>query len=165
MKKFTAILLTLIMSLTFTSTCFAESYYMWESTSGNAQTEVLAHVYSTYTIIIPATINLNENDNCSISISDNNLEEGYQINVYCTNMQDGCIQMHHCQDSDITTYCEILTLDGQHFADNTPIATFTQQELSYGNNIRNFLLALRNEPVKAGDYTGIVEYYFDCSPM
>ena len=165
MRKNIAIILTLIMSLAFTSICFAESYYMLETPCGNAQTEVFAHRYSTYTIIIPATINISENNNCALEIGDCNLEDGYQINVFCTNMQDGCIELHHCQNSNITSYCYIQSLDGQPFEPNTPIVTFTQEEVDSGDNIHNFQLVLRNEIVKAGDYTGIVEYFFDCSPM
>jgi len=166
MKKFIALLLSLTMLLSLTLTSHAEEYVV-EDMVGYGQTEVLAHIYSRYTITIPATIDLRESTQGTISISGASLEEGYQVDVFCSNIDSNCngIIMYNVNNNSQTTTCAIKDENGFYMDSNTPIATFTQADITSYNTIRSFQLELSSFDTVAGDYTGIIEYRFDCSPM
>lgn len=82
MKKMLSTILAIVMVLSLSTTAFAydESTY-----SGDGQTELTASAYSTYTVTIPASINLT-NSQGDISITDANIADGYEIEIVATNL-------------------------------------------------------------------------------
>ena len=60
MKKILALCLSIVMLLSLSTTVFAAEY--WDESAGNGQTEIKAHIYSSYTITIPATIDLSNGE-------------------------------------------------------------------------------------------------------
>lgn len=166
MKRTITLFLSLIMLLSLTMTSYAEEYVV-ESMQGYGQTEILAHIYSRYTITIPATINLSETNQGTIAISGASLEEGYQVKVFCTNINSDCngIILYNVNDNSKTIPCAILDENGLYMNSSTPLATFTLDDITSYDTIRNFQLELMSFDAVAGDYMGIAEYSFDCSPM
>ena len=53
MKKILALCLSVVMLLSLSTTAFAAE--MWDESAGSGETEVYAHIYSSYFISIPAT--------------------------------------------------------------------------------------------------------------
>lgn len=166
MKKIIALLLSLVMLLSLTITSSAEEY-MVESMEGWGQTEILAHIYSTYTITIPATIDLRESNQSTITISNAVLEDGYEVNVYCTNIDDSIngIIMYNVSNNPNTASCAILDENGIRMTAKTPLATFNQTDITSHTTTRNFQLELITNDAVAGDYTGIADFHFECTPI
>ena len=96
MKKILVLCLTLVLLANCATTVFA----MESPCSGSGESEVTAHLYSTYSISIPATIDANMGT-AEVTVSQANLEEGYAINVYISNLNEkGGITLTHTNGTD-----------------------------------------------------------------
>lgn len=56
MKKIIALCMSIVMLLSLSTTAFAAEY--WDESAGSGESQVYAHIYSSYSISIPATIDL-----------------------------------------------------------------------------------------------------------
>ena len=165
MKKIIAILLSLTMLSSFT-TSFAEEYWVESDNVGTGQSEVYDHVYSSYCVVIPATIDLRTGETGNIKLESANIENGYNVRIRCSNIEDGAIKLYHTEDNETYIMCEILNAAWENIPDTeTPIATFTQDEYDSGNNSKDFIIQSMGGTGKPGDYSGTVQYSFDCVPV
>ena len=58
----------------------------------NGSSDVDYHVYSTYTVTIPAVINRDTGYTGNVDVTMDNIEEGYHVNAYISNLDDdACI--------------------------------------------------------------------------
>lgn len=164
MKKILALCLSIVMLLSFSTTAFAAEY--WDESAGSGETEVYAHIYSSYSISIPATIDLRNGEQGEITLTDANIEEGYEVNVYCTNIFENGIRLYHTVDSNIGITCVITNVENTiQYNSETPLATFVQNDFANGAITKYFGLHLMDNISKAGDYVGVMEYSFECSPI
>lgn len=164
MKKILALCLSVVMLLSLSTTAFAAE--IWDESAGSGETEVYAHIYSSYFISIPATIDLRNGEQGEITLTDANIEEGYEVNVYCTNIFENGIRLYHTVDSNIGITCVLTDVDNTiQYTSETPLATFVQDDFSQGAITKYFGLHLMDDLSKAGDYVGVMEYSFECSPI
>lgn len=164
MKKIIAICLSIVMLLSFSTTAFATEY--WDESAGSGETEVYAHIYSSYSISIPATIDLRNGEQGAVTLTYANIEDGYEVNVYCTNFSENGIKLYHVDDAGISIDCIISDTEFSYNYDcNTPLATFVQSDFSNGEITKYFGMQIMNDISKAGDYVGVMEYSFECSPI
>lgn len=163
MKKILALCLSIVMLLSLSTTVFAAEY--WDESAGNGQTEIKAHIYSSYTITIPATIDLSNGEQGEVKLSNPNLEPGYQINVYCTNLVDSAVRLEKVGASGEGINCYLSRSDGYAVSNDDPLlVSFRQEDITNMDNYKYFSIT-HDEWGMAGDYTGIMEYTFCCEPI
>ncbi len=163
MKKFFAATLTLILLISSSTTAFAAD--LGDEYAGSGETEIYAHLYSSYQISIPATIDLRNGEQGAVTISSANLESGYVVNVYCTNLTDGGIRLYNASNSLNSIICSIVDIyNNCNIADaTTPIVTFSASEISEESLTKYFGLEIMDTWGAAGDYTGTMQYSFSCT--
>ena len=162
MRKILALCLSLVMLATCTTTAFAYE----DSCAGSGETEILAHLYSTYSISIPATIDLTAGMTGEVTIIDANIEYGYKVDVYVTNLnQFGAVTLTHTSDSTSMIDCMLTNIEQNLCATSeVPLVTFFDSELTaFGTATKYFGLDVAPFGL-AGQYTGTMTYSFSCSP-
>ena len=86
------LLLSLTLLASLSTTAFAAEY--WDESAGSGKSEVYAHLYSSYTVTIPATIDLRNGEMGAVTVSDANIESGYSVKVYTINKNIVVILSH-----------------------------------------------------------------------
>ena len=164
MKKILALCLSIVMLLSVSTTAFAAEY--WDESAGSGETEVYAHIYSSYSISIPATIDLRNGEQGAVTLTEANIESGYEVNVYCTNIEDGGIRLHHVDNENNGITVVLMTEDKLYnYTADTPIASFVQSEITSESLTKYFAMEIMDKWNTAGDYVGVMEYSFECSPI
>lgn len=164
MKRLIALLLSLTLLASFSTTAFAAEY--WDESAGSGESEVYAHLYSSYTVTIPATIDLRNGEMGAVTVSDANIESGYSVKVYCTNIAENGIRLYHTEDENISITCTLIDLNNNcNYTGETPLATFTQSEFTDATLTKYFGLEIMDRWSRAGDYVGTMQYSFECSPI
>lgn len=164
MKKIFALYLSIIMLLSLSTTAFAAEY--WDESAGNGESEVYAHIYSSYSISIPATIDLSNGEQGAVTLSDANIEEGYAVNVYCTNIYENGIRLQHVKDATSSVVCVITDTDNRiQYTSEMPLVTFVQSDFENGEITKYFGMHLMDNIGKAGEYVGTMQYSFECAPI
>lgn len=160
MKK----LLTLCLTLVLLANCATTAFALESPCSGSGESVVTAHLYSTYTISIPATIDANMGT-AEVTVSQANLEDGYAINVYISNLNEkGGITLTHTNGTDEILCMFQNTELNCAVGGNVPLVSFGAGSF-YGTDTaaKTFGMELY-ELSKPGDYSGTMTYYFSCDP-
>lgn len=159
MKKIFALLFSAAMLATMSITAFAAET---DGSAGSGQSEVLAHVYSSYNITIPATIDLRNGNESYVEISNANIEDGYTVKVFCSNTDVNGIRLYHDTKENTSITCSIFNSNGEMCDATTPMAVFTSSDISEGTGAKNITLEPETTGVP-GNYSGTLEYTFSCS--
>lgn len=158
MKKVIAIIMSLILILSVSVTAFAE-----DLSAGNGESEIKAHVYSQYTISIPAVIDLRNGDIGQVTIDNAMIEDGYAVKVF-VNVEDfGGIRLVHTNGTD-SIHCNFSNTENGMVANSeNPLVTFVNGDLQQGTATKYFNVQAENYGTP-GDYTGTMQYSFECQP-
>lgn len=164
MKKIFALCLSFVMLLSLSTTAFAAE--PWDESAGGGETTITGHIYSRYEISIPATIALEyEYTQCPVTISQCNIENGYAVNVYCTNLENGAVRLE-LERANESIYCHITNADGYGLTgDNTLLASFQQSDITNGDSTTKYFTMSYDKMGLPGDYSGIMQYSFCCEPI
>lgn len=164
MKKILALCLSIIILLSLSTTAFAAEY--WDESAGSGETTITGHIYSSYQITIPATISLDyEFTQCPVTISQSNIENGYAVNVYVTNLENGAIRLE-LDNANESIYCHLTNEDGYGLTgDNTLLVSFQQSDITNGDSTTKYFTLTYDKMGLPGDYSGVMQYSFDCSPI
>ncbi len=162
MKKLLALCLTIILLANCAITAFAYE----DSCAGSGETEILAHLYSTYSISIPATIDLTTGTTGEVTIIDANIESGYKVDVFATNLnQSGAVSLTHITDSTSKIDCILTNIELNMCASSeVPLVTFYDTEFTTYSTATKYFELLVAPFGLAGQYTGTMTYSFSCSP-
>ena len=166
MKKILALCLSFAMLFSLSTTAFAAE--AWDESAGSGETTITGHIYSSYTITIPATIQLNyEHTECAVTLSQANIEYGYVVNVYCTNLtNDNTIRLEHTSIIGEGINCYLTNSSGYAISVNNPlIASFQQSDITDGNGTTAYFSITYDKIGMPGDYSGIMQYSFCCEPL
>ena len=163
MKRIVTLWLSMVILMALCMTAFATEF--WDESAGSGTSQIYGHIYSSYTITIPATIDLRNGEQGSVTIENGNIESGYAVNVYCTNIGENGIKLNHVEKN-TSVECALMSADGvTRFDSNTPFASFTNDDISAQNTTKYFRLQITDRWMSAGDYTGVMEYSFRCEPI
>lgn len=166
MKKILALCLSFVMLLSLSTTAFAAE--QWDESAGNGEATITGHIYSRYEISIPATITLEyEYTQCPVTISQCNIENGYAVNVYCTNItNDNTIRLEHVSISGEGINCYLTNSSGYAVGvDNPLLASFQQSDITNGDSVTKYFTMSYDKWGMPGDYSGIMQYSFCCEPV
>lgn len=160
MKK----IISMIIALAFIASISVTAFAAEDMYAGNGETQIQAHVYSRYSISIPATIDLRNGDMGEVTISDADIEDDYSVKVFLTNATSpNGITLTHTNGMS-TIECSIINIEENTIAnENIPIVSFTNSDIEQGTGIKYFSLQPENYG-KAGDYNGTMQYRFECLP-
>ena len=144
--------------LSLSVTAFAE-----DLSAGNGESEIKAHVYSHYTISIPAVIDLRNGDIGQVTIENAMIEDGYAVKVF-VNVEDfGGIRLVHTNGTD-SIHCNFSNTENGMVANSeNPLVTFVNGDLQQGTATKYFNVQAENYGTP-GDYTGTMQYSFECQP-
>lgn len=164
MKRIIAIVLSLVMVSAFSTTAFAAE--MWDESAGEGETTITGHIYSSYQISIPATVTLDYyNTQCPVTLTQANIENGYAINVYCTNLTDSAIRLQHMSIPEEGIHCHLTRDDGYGVTNDNPLlVSFTQSDITDSETVKYFSMNYDKMGI-TGDYSGIMQYSFCCEPV
>ena len=102
----------------------------------------------------------------TVTVSDANIESGYSVKVYCTNISENGIRLYHTEDSNISITCTLIDINNNcNYTGETPLATFTQSEFTDVTLTKYFGLEIMDRWSRAGDYVGTMQCSFECSPI
>lgn len=161
MKKLIAICLSLVLFATCTTTAFA----MEDTSAGSGEVQISAHIYSSYTITMPAMIDIEMGSQGAVTITDANIESGYKVDVFVTNADfEGDITLTHTNGV-ATIDCGLISAeDGGRVSEEKPLVSFRDTEVdSYGTLMKYFGLEVMPFGT-AGYYYGTMTYSFSCNP-
>lgn len=146
----------------------AETYgYLGETEQyGSGQIEVTHHSYSTFQLDIPLYADSSMPN--YITASYPNIEDGYQIEIYVTNLnEDGTIDMIHTSGevSPMVLYNESDIL--QLTYDNPLLATFSIEDFGGTDTATSIFWIQGGDPfnMKAGNHTSTICYRIECNPI
>lgn len=163
MKRIVNLCLSMVIIMALCMTAFAAEF--WDESAGNGTSQVYGHIYSSYTIKIPATIDLRNGEQGSVTIENGNIESGYAVNIYCTNIGENGIRLNHVEKN-TSVECALMSADGlYHYDSITPFASFTNDDIAAQNTTKYFKLEIIDRWMSAGDYVGTMEYSFRCEPI
>jgi hypothetical protein len=156
MKKRISIIMAIAMVLCSSFTAYAENI------AGSGQAEIKAHIYSRYNITIPATIDLNSGNYVPVTINDADLENDCSVNVYVTNIDDAnSISLTHESGSGSIRCGFVNNALNTNVDTVTPLVSFSANDISQGFATKDFGITYEDYG-KAGNYSGIMEYRFEC---
>lgn len=172
MKK----LLTLCLTLVLLANCAITVFAAEDTCAGSGETEIRCHVYSTYSITMPALIDMGaftesnlgiaEFVEDKVTITNANIEPGYRVEVYVTNLDEsGTIKMTNIHNPEYTGTCVLKNMEKDALIDaDTPLVTFCDTELELSGTLeKHFQIAMQAYSL-AGEYTGTMTYSFSCNP-
>lgn len=160
MKKLIAIIMAMVLMLSISVTAFAAE----DLSAGSGETEIKSHVYSHYSITIPATIDLCNGEIGQVTISDAMIEDNYSVKVFVTNTEQfGGILLKHSNGTD-SINCSLLNIENNMLANSeNPLVSFANSDIEQGTATKYFDIQVENYGTP-GDYSGIMQYSFECLP-
>lgn len=161
MKKIIAFALVCVMVLGMSTTAFAAE--PWDTSAGTGSIDITAHVYSSYQVTIPATINIaTQGEQCEISLSEARIEEGYHVDVFCTNLRENSGYTLALTNGASSIDCSFSNAEGKAVTDTEPLATFAKADITEGlTGSKTFTISAVGFGMP-GDYTGTMNYSFGC---
>lgn len=133
---------------------------------GTGQIEVTHRAYSSFRLEIPLYADSVMTN--TITAYYPNLEDGYQIEIYVTNLnEDGTLNMTH-SSGEVSTMVLYNETDCLHLSYQNPLlASFTLEDFNNTNSASsNFYIQHgENFNMKAGTHTGVICYRIECNPI
>ncbi len=160
MKKLIASILVIVTMASVSVTAFAAE----DLSAGSGESEIKTHVYSHYSITIPAVIDLQNGEIGQVTISDAMIEDGYSVNVNVTNTEDfGGISLTHTNGIGKVN-CLLINMENNMRADNeNPLVSFANADIQEGISTKYFDIQTDTYGMP-GDYSGTMQYSFECTP-
>lgn len=156
MERTLSILLAFALALCGSVTAFADDY------SGSGQSEIRTHIYSRYEITIPAVIDLSYGDTAAVTISNADIEDNYSVNVYVTNIDESNTMRLTHESGNGSISCAFVNNTLNTNVDTaTPLVSFAANDISEGTATKDFGITCDNFG-KAGNYSGVMAYRFEC---
>lgn len=164
MKKIITFVLCAILTVSLSTTAFAADMpFMGEGTS-----TLTYKSYSSCIVTIPETIQIT-GQSTEIIISNPNIESGYCVNVYVTNLSDeNGIILNHDVYGEATTICAMLTNDSKNSAvdiSNPLLASIEGSDIVTDILYGSFTVSAMGMDYRAGSYTGTMKYEFRIEPI
>lgn len=133
---------------------------------GTGQIEVTHRAYSSFQLEIPLYADSVMTN--TITAYYPNLEEGYQIEIYVTNLnEDGTLNMTH-SSGEVSTMVLYNAKDGLHLSYQNPLlASFAIEDFNdtYSASSDFYIQHGENFNMKAGTHTGVICYRIECNPI
>ena len=162
MKKFLALIIAIVCIFSCTLTANAASSLI----DSEGSMEVQYHSYSNYTIVLPESF---DGTSCSVSILNGEIEDGYRVEVYATNLDEsGRLPLTYSKNPELIEYLSFIghSYDGDTWyldGNNSMLCYFNSGV--YGDDCY-FDRAFESVPIgdnwKPGDYAGILCYRVTC---
>lgn len=162
MKKFLALVLSMVLMLGTATTAFAAN----EPYQGGCDLPVTAYSYGSFFLSIPESVEFTNyvNNSCYISIGEYDIDTTDSIIVTIGNFNsNGAITMTHNTKEGVTADLWIYKdyeMQNRYMDSAFPLAEFTYDylESNAGSDSIEFFAKL-DESAKAGRYTGTIQFY------
>lgn len=133
---------------------------------GSGQIEVTHRAYSSFQLEIPLYADSMMPN--TITAYYPNLEDGYQIEIYVTNLnEDGTLNMTH-SSGEVSTMVLYNVNDCLHLSYQNPLlASFAMEDFNntYSASSEFYIQQGENFNMKAGTHTGVICYRIECNPI
>lgn len=164
MKKILAVITSFALLLcAFPAVAYASDYSEYvEQGNFEGTTDVEYHVYSSYYVTIPTSIN-SYNNSGVVSVTMDNIESGYHIEVYITNLNDeGMLPVY--SNTGQSGALSVLYDGGLRtaFSDGL-IGTFYPADYDYSGTASTEISFEKGYTTKAGTYYGTMCFRVECA--
>lgn len=166
MKKFISLCLVLVLACSMSVTAFAESYgtnnntmpYYWY-----AETTLSGQIYSSCTVSIPETVYAGDGYTGTITVSNADIESGYEIVIRVTNLSDTDTITLSNANNDKTIGCSIknTSTDTTLTRQNNVLARIDDNIMSTNNRsdlVEFKALITEHTEATAGTYIGTMQF-------
>lgn len=166
MKKVLCMLMCAVLLLAMPFTAFAaDTPY-----SGQGTSTLTYKSYSTCTVSIPETIEVSSMEMpIEIIVSNPNIETGYCVNVYVTNLSEhGYIPLCHDEFGEMVAIeCMFTNLQKQAtvYNDNPLLASIQGSSILSDVFYGEFAATVMSMDARAGSYTGTMQYEIKIEPI
>ena len=166
MRKIIAFLLVamLVLTMSIAAVMADEEYVDTGNTTYTGETNIECHAYSTYMITIPSTLYADMDG--EIRISSANIEPGYHISVYLTNVDEvGYVTVTNASGD--TGKVSIYKNGALYMQDGTGLFHEFRSSDYDDNKSASCNISFNIVPgtcTKAGDYSGVICYRVECIP-
>ena len=125
------------------------------------ESDVFCHVYSSYYVTIPTELTP-EHPEGEITISMNNIEEGYHVDLYATNLNGSMVDLS--SDNGNTYSVNAFKYGNVSFDDTGLIASFYPDYYDDNNPLAYAYVSVSGFPekIKPGDYKGSISFRVSC---
>lgn len=169
MKKVFSIVIALALILSMAIPALAAETYGYTGDTeqyGSGQIEVTHHSYSTFQLDIPLYADSSMPN--YITASNPNIEDGYQIEIYVTNLnEDGTLNMTHTSGevSTMVLYNETDIINLSYA--NPLLASFAIDDFDDTMTATSIFWIQGGDQysMKAGTHTGTICYRIECNPI
>lgn len=131
---------------------------------GSGETVFNAHVYSSYEITIPETVDVDSTSQVPVSLSNAYIENGYSVKVSADNLSMQGLKLSNLNYEYAEYYVGFTNLDTNETAnsDNGLLVTFNTNEI-VNNAATKYFEITPGQSLMPGDYTGTLQFSFECT--
>ena len=158
MKKLISALCACTLALTMPLSAYA--------VDGSGETVFTAHVYSSYEISIPETVDVDSTSQVPVSLSNAYIENGYSVKVSADNLSIQGLKLSNPNNEFAEYFVGFTNLDINETAnsDNGLLVTFNTNEIVNNSATKYFGIA-PGQSSMPGNYTGVLQFSFECTPV
>ena len=131
---------------------------------GSGETVFNAHVYSSYEITIPETVDVDSTTQVPVSLTSAYIENGYSVKVSADNLSMEGLKLLNPNYQYSEYYVSFTNLDTNEIAnsENGLLVTFNASEIVNFSATKYFGIA-PGQSLMPGDYTGTLQFSFECT--
>ena len=158
MKKLISALCACTLALTMPLSAYA--------VDGSGETVFNAHVYSSYEITIPETVDVDSTTQVPVSLTSAYIENGYSVKVSADNLSMEGLKLLNPNYQYSEYYVSFTNLDTNEIAnsENGLLVTFNTSEIVNFSATKYFGVS-PGQSLMPGDYTGTLQFSFECTPV
>ncbi len=166
MKRFISIVLAMLIMFVPVTAFAGTMENAMSNPAGTGEATIRDHIYSTYTIQIPETIEIDElNDTFNVGLTNDNIEDGYSVEVWITNLdENGAITLTNARDNstETATISKDIGNGNEQTVNNSEALAYFHHDNVNSSQTQTARINITERGTTAGYYEGTITYCYAC---